>query len=333
MSNTSKPLPELLMPSGTPDFRRNLILASILIIVLALSWGASRMPGCLQEPVNTSLLLPVEFTNVPENMVLTYYHTDKIEVRIKAHPRVMDALNQKSIQYPADLYTDLEFDPAGASGSIGPGHYVLPVDQQRIPLDPAINILDITPPFLSVRLEDKISKSVPVGVPLEGEPAKGRIFLEAATEPAQVVLTGAQSLVEAIDVVKTKPVDLNNADETFKREVPLDIGDPSLYSASHSIIVVTVPIQEKMVGRTLENIPIRLINGGETARLEPGQITIEIRGPYETMGNKEILDQIYAFVDLAGVKPGVYARHAYINVPVGLMMTGAHPRVFTVKIE
>ena len=333
MSNKSKHSHESSMPSGTPDRPRRFFFASIILIFIALSWGASRIPGCLREPVVTDLLLPVEFTNIPGNMVLTYYHTDKIEVRVQADARVIDHLNQRSIQYPADLYTDLEFDPAGASGSVGPGHYVLPVDQQRIPLDPSIKILDITPPFLSVRLEDKISKSVAVSVPLAGEPAQGHISLEAAPEPARVTLTGARSLVSAIHVVKTKPVDLSKARETFKQEIPLDIEDPSLYSASHSIIVVTVPIQEKLVTRTLANIPIRLINAAPSARLEPERITIDIKGPYETMGSKDVLDQIYAFVDLAGVKPGVYARHAYINVPVGLMMTGADPRVFTVKIE
>ena len=333
MSNKSKPLRELLMPSGTPDFRRFLVIASVILTFIALSWAASRMPGCRREPVITHLLLPVAFSNVPENMVLTYYHTDKIDIRVQADPRDIEQLNRKSIQYPADLYTDLEFDPAGASGSVDAGHYVLPVDQNRIPLEPSIKILDITPPYLSVRLEDKISKSVPVSVPLVGEPAQGRIFLEAAPEPAQVTLTGAQSAVEAIEVVRTKPVDLSQAGETFKREIPLDIEAPDLYTASHSIIVVTVPIQEKMVTKTLENIPIRLVNATGKARLEPERITIDIRGPYETLGNPDILSQIYAFVDLAGVSPGVYARHAYINIPVGLMMTEAQPRVFTVKIE
>jgi hypothetical protein len=45
------------------------------------------------------------------------------------------------------------------------------------------------------------------------------------------------------------------------------------------------------------------------------------------------LNQIYAFIDLGDLKSGVYARHAYVNIPVDLIMTEAVPQVFTVKIE
>jgi hypothetical protein len=38
-------------------------------------------------------------------------------------------------------------------------------------------------------------------------------------------------------------------------------------------------------------------------------------------------------MDLEGLQPGVYARHAYIHIPVDLIMTNASPQVFTVKIE
>ena len=45
------------------------------------------------------------------------------------------------------------------------------------------------------------------------------------------------------------------------------------------------------------------------------------------------MDQIYSFIDMKDLTPGVYARHAYINIPVDLIMTNADPQVFTVKIE
>lgn len=289
--------------------------------------------GCTVDPVETDLLLPVEFSNIPGNMVLTHYHTDKIEIRVQAAPRLMEQINQENIRYPADLYTDLDIDPAGASDSIGPGHYVLPVDIRRIPMDPAIRILDITPSYLSVRLEKKVTKTFKITVPYAGEPAKGHIVLAPAPEPASVDLTGAESLVNAIQDLKTKPIDLSKVDETFKKEVPLDLENPQLYSASEPIIVVTVPVQEELVEKTVENIPIQIWNSSSKVSIEPAAVSVKIKGPFASMGNKEILDQVFAFMDLKGLTAGVYARHAYINIPVDLVMTQADPQVFTVKIE
>lgn len=285
------------------------------------------------DPVETDLLLPVDFSNVPEDMVLTHFHTDKIEVRIKGDPRRIEMLNMETILYPADLYTDLEFDPAGDSDSIEPGHYLLPVDRTRLPLDPSVTVLGISPSYLGVRLEKKVTRIFKVTVPYTGAPAKGHLALAPACDPPTVSLTGAQSLMDEIDLLQTKPVDLAGADEDFKKEVPLDLENPLLFSSSQSMFIVTVPIQPRQASRTIDAIPIRLRNSTGTATIEPASISIEIRGPQETLGNKAVTADIHAFMDLKGLGPGVYARHAYINIPVDLVMTNATPRVFTVTIE
>ncbi len=310
-----------------PDLRNHTFGCAVFLLLLFV------ISGCTTEPVETNLLLPVEFSNVPDGMVLTRFRTDKIEIRISADPGAIEKINEKHIQYPADLYTDLDIDPAGASDSIGPGHYVLPVDKKRIPVDPGITILEITPSFLSVHLEKIITRTFKISVPYTGTPAQGYIVLEPSAEPASVTLSGARSQIEAIQVLKTKPVDLTGAQETFKKEVPLDLENPRQYSASDPIIVATVQIQEEQVEKTVENLPVHIRNCPFTAVIEPPAVTIVVKGPFAAMGNKNILGEIFAFIDLEGLSPGVYARNARINIPVGLVMTQADPRVFTVTIE
>ncbi len=302
-------------------------------LILLLILIAFCFPGCTTEPVETDLLLPVDFANIPENMVLTSFHTDKIEIKIQADPKLIEQINTENIRYPVDLYTDLEFDPAGASDSIEPGAYLIPVEEERIPMNPAIKILSISPSYLSVQLEKKIKKTFIISVPYTGKPAKGYIVLEAATEPASVELTGAAPLIHSIKELKTKPIDLTNINETFKKEIPLDLDNPSTISSSDPIILVTVPVQQKLVSKTIENIPIQAWNCISLVKIEPSRITIRIKGPFETINNKDITNQIYSFIDLKGLSSGVYARHAYINIPVDLMMTDASPQVFTIKIE
>lgn len=290
--------------------------------------------ACTLDPVETDLLLPVDFSNVPEDMVLTHFHTDKIEIRIKGDPRHIDLLQKENVIYPADLYTDLEFDPAGDSDSIETGTYLLPVDRTRIPLDPAISILEISPSYLSVRLEKKVTRTFKVSVPYVGDPAKGHLALSPVCEPSLVALTGAESMVNAIDTLKTKPIDLTGAKEAFKKEVTLDLDNPLLFTPAQSIFIVTVPIQPRQGERTIPGLPIKLVNaGGRKVRVKPDRISIVVKGPEDALGTKAETDKIFAFMDLAGLKPGVHARPAYIDLPVGLTMTQASPQVFTVRIE
>ena len=302
-------------------------------LILLFIFFAFYFSGCTTEPVETDLLLPVDFSNVPENMVLTSFYTDKIEIKIQANPKLIERINTENIRYPVDLYTDLEFDPAGASDSIEPGAYLIPVEEKRIPMNPAIKILSISPSYLTVQLEKKIKKIFKLSVPYTGKPAKGYIVLEAATEPASVELTGAAPLIHSIKELKTKPIDLTNINETFKKKIPLDLDNPSAISSSDPIILVTVPVQQKLVSKTIENIPIQAWNCTSAVKIEPSRITIRIKGPFEALNNKKITNQIYSFVNLKGLTSGVYARHVYINIPVDLMMTDASPQVFTIKIE
>jgi len=285
------------------------------------------------EPVETDLLLPVNFSNVPENMILTDFHTDKIEIRIQINPKQMEFINKQNLNYFVDLYTDLELDPAGASDSIGPGAYLIPVEKNRIPIESGMKIVSIEPSYLSVQLENKITKTFKVTIPYRGKPSKGYIALEAAVNPSSVKLTGAAPLINSIKDVKTMPVDLTNARESFKKKVPLNLENSTTVSASEHIILVSVPIQHQLVSKKIENIPVQVQNCPYPVNIVPSEITIIVKGPFDTLNNTEIMDQIYSFIDMKDLKPGVYARHAYINIPVDLIMTNADPQVFTVNIE
>ena len=129
-------------------------------------------------------------------------------------------------------------------------------------------------------------------------------------------------------------MDLTNANENFKKEIPLDLGQPELFTAAQSIFVVSVRVKPLTGTRTIEQIPIELQNRpGKKISIEPSSISIDLKGPQEKLNNTTLANNIHAFMDLEGLKPGVYARTAFIDIPVELVMTNASPRVFTVKIE
>jgi len=317
-----------------PGRTSSLFRLAVPVAVLAGVTAIFIFTACTQEPRETNLLLPVDYANVPADMILTNIPTDKIEVRIKCRPKHIEKLSKKSLVYPADIYTDLAFDPAGGTDAIEPGRYLLPVDKNRIPLGRSASIMNITPSYLSIRLEKKATRIFKVTVPFTGETAKGYMAMSPMCEPATVALTGAESLIRRIEQLSTKPVDLTNANEDFKKEVPLDLEQPELFTAAQSIFVVSVQVQPLTGTRTIGQIPIKLLNRpGENVTIEPSVISIDLKGPQEDLNNTSLTDKIHAFMDLGGLKPGVYARHACIDIPVELVMTNASPRVFTVKIE
>ncbi len=291
------------------------------------------IPGCTTDPVETDLLLPVDFSNIPENMVLTGFHTDKIEIKVRAIAKLIEETQTEGTRYPVDLYTDLAFDPAGSSVSIEPGEYLIPVETDRIALRPGVKIIGTKPSYLTVRLEKKIKKSFKIKVPYIGRPPKGYMVLDAVAEPAGVELTGPFPLIHSIKEIKTKPIDLTDARQSFKKKIPLDLKNPSVIPVPGHIVTVTVPVKEILMIKTIRDIPVTVRNASRTVTIEPPRITIKVKGPFETLESRGILNHIQSFIDLKELDTGVYARHATIDIPVGLVMTDAVPRVFTVKIE
>ena len=197
----------------------------------------------------------------------------------------------------------------------------------------SIQILSIKPYYLSVKLEKKVSKEFQVKVLYSGTPAQGYRALDALVEPSNIELTGPATHISAISELHTKPVDLTNANESFKRKIPVDLEGLPIKAAPDSVVTVTVQLEQQHVSQTIENIPVLAWNPASQVTIDPPGITINIRGPYETVNNKNILNKIEAFIDVKDMKPGVHETHANISIPAGLIMTDAGPQVFKVAIE
>ncbi len=306
-----------------PPFAHLLMGLCLAIIFIA--------SGCTREPVTTDILVSVDFSNAPAHMAITNFQTDKIIVRIKGSAQAIKNISSRDIRYPADLYTDLKFDPAGASQSIQTGNYVLPISKGRISI-PSEMILNISPSHLRVHLEKKVSKSLPVRAPCSGKTSQGYIAMEPACNPSHVTVTGPESVINTLSDIQTKPVDIGLYTETFQKKVPAHIDRPHIIEVAPKMILVTVPILEQQVTRDIKKLPVHLLAGKYKATIQPETISITIKGPFAHADNKEIREQIHAFLDIGSLSPGVYARHVNINIPAGLTMIQAVPRVFTVTI-
>jgi len=311
-----------------PDHGKQL---SILLLIAVLVTGC--VSGCSPEIEETDLLLPLRFSSTPEGLVRTSSPERAIEIHIKGPPRFIQQAVSENLSYLVDLYTDLAYDPAGIISLIEPGEYSIPIIEERIPIRPQVKITSITPSFITVKLDRELIKRLPVQVPYSGKPAAGHIALSAVPDPLIVELKGAQSVVAPLGKVLTKPVDLTGAKEDFKKRVPLDLDDSAAVTVLPEIIVVSIPIQEQIDTRTFEAIVVNTKNSSGQVSIVPSEIEITVKGPANVLKTAGIIGQFEIYIDLKELEPGVYVRRAIIKLPVGLILTGARPELFTVTIE
>ncbi|MEA1969422.1 MAG: CdaR family protein [Thermodesulfobacteriota bacterium] len=305
----------------------------IIIFFLIFSLFSFFSLGCTPEPEETDLLLPVYFSSMPAGLAQTSFYTNKIEIHVKGPSRLIEKLGGKNLHYLVDLYTELASDPAGSTDLIKPGTYSIPVIKNRFSISGKIEITSIIPSFITVTLEKVKTVNLAVTIPYRGKPASGYIALPAEAEPDTVLITGAESLVKSLQNIRTKPVDITNARESFKKEVPLDLDESLDIASSSQAIKVSVAIKKEIITKTFENIKIKAINSSKNTDITPCEMEIRVKGHSNILKKSSIRDQFNIYIDLKGLKSGVYVRRAVINLPVGLILEETKPEIFTVKIE
>ena len=288
--------------------------------------------GCTPEPVETNLLVPVRFTSVPSQLIVTNPATEDIQIRIKGNSALVDRIESMNLEYYVDLFTELASDPAGFQSAIEPGTYTIPVIEKRIGLPRAARIMDITPSHILVKLERRAVKILPVKVPYTGKPASGHIVLPAGTDPETVRVEGAESALRGLESITSKPVELDRAENTFLKKVPLDL-DETFITPSTRIVTATVEVKKKKVVRSFDNLAVGMKNAGYPCSIVPPEMSITVKGPYDLVHQTGLKARFDIFIDLGGLKPGVYNRRSIIELPAGLLLTHASPEIFTVKIE
>jgi len=268
----------------------------------------------------TDIFIPIDLGKIPDGLSITDPPLKGIEVRIRCPESLVKTLSEIKLRYLIDL------------SDINEGVNNIPIRKDGIKLPSGISIINITPSFLTVKVEKELKKELPVIVSFSGKPAPG-FFTYAVTRPSSVMLKGPENILGPIEKIFTRPVDVNGLSESFKKEIALDLPECLDIISFSGIILAEVFIEEQIVSREFKNIPVKGKDSTYTFSITPPVIDIEIKGPVNVLEKFYQENGLEVCVDLKGLKPGVYVRRASIVLPVKTILVGVKPEIFTVKIK
>jgi YbbR domain-containing protein len=227
------------------------------------------------------------------------------------------------------IKTDCRVDLSG----LNRGTHVLAVPSATISLPKGVSLLAPITQTLSIRLEKKVSKIVDVLAELEGAPAEGVAVAAVRLKPDRIQLTGTAAMLEGVDTVRTHPISLQGAVESFKKEVPLNLSDAVIVDPPSRIVVAEIEIRERLITRLLEDVPVQAKGTTAGYRIEPQGITLTINGPESIVGKIETNPDFSVTIDLEGLDPGAYSLKAAIMLPVHTTLLQVTPELFSVTIR
>jgi YbbR domain-containing protein len=278
------------------------------------------MPAQSADEHEADILVPIDPYRLPQGLTLVGPPLKEIEVRVQGALSALEYLSLNKPRYSLDL------------SSVTIGVESIPINPEMLQMPEGVTITRINPAYLTVRVDRRLKKQVPVMISVSGKPAASFFVDDLLAKPSTAMICGPETILSSIDAMLTKPIDVTGKSESFKKEIALDLGAGIEVCSSSGIILAEIYIAEKEVTRRFADI---LVEGQGTSfefNISPPTITIEIKGPQYTVENLHPEKDIRVLVELKDLNPGVYVRRATITLPVKTSLVIVEPELFTVKV-
>jgi YbbR domain-containing protein len=185
------------------------------------NWGIKLISLCLaltlwfyvtsKGRTEVTLTVPMELRNIPAGMVVVGDVPGFLEVRVQGRERVLrDSASSKKVIGILDLSTT----------TAGQNAVHLSPDDIRRPA--GVNITHISPSEVQLKLEPLLRRTFRLRPVLRGSPGPGHRVSGTSLTPQKITVEGPASAVSALDGLKTMPVDIQDATESFTVDPKID---------------------------------------------------------------------------------------------------------------
>jgi len=132
--------------------------------------------------------------------------------------------------------------------------------------------------------------------------------------------------------IETKPIDVSGLNETFRKEITLDLAEGLEVISASRLAMVAVTIAEKVTTKKMEKVSIQGKNTRYRYRISPATLDIIVKGPAQVLEKLDAARDISVTVDLKGLAPGMYIKRAAITLPVQASLVSVDPEEFKVTL-
>jgi YbbR domain-containing protein len=177
------------------------------------------------------LVVPLEFSRVPQNLIVTKLSEDAVNVRIIGALSQLERLSTKEVRARIDF------------SRARPGVNTFDILPDNFNIPETLRITQISPSSIKIELDRVIDKVVHVKPVVKGRLARGYRISKITTEPPYITLQGATSQLANMKEVLTEEIDVSGLKETVQVEVPLRVTGIRLKKGVERTVKVTVVIE------------------------------------------------------------------------------------------
>lgn len=153
--------------------------------------------GVVEESeLATSVLVPIQYRNIPKDLEMISDVTDKVHLEIRGPASKLSA----AMFTDSSVLIDLRDVRA-------PGDRTFPIDPANLSLPAGVSLDRAVPAQVRLHFERRLTREVPVSVRL-GPVPQGYEVVSQKAEPAQLRIAGPETHVAAVEQVATDAIDV-----------------------------------------------------------------------------------------------------------------------------
>lgn len=222
-----------------PGFiRRDFALKSVSLVLAVLIYaGAS---GYLKE--ERSVTLPVDI-RLTQGLMMSQMQNFKVEVKVRGNKRDMSKTDEIKCRVEVGL-DDRQPD----------GSFRVKLKNRDFIVPGGLAVTRIMNPELTLQLQRRISRELPVRLILSGEPPMGFRVSEQVCIPKTVLVSGPENALAELKEILTEPIPLNERESSFDYEVKLR--KPAQLKLPMERVTANIGVERNFVPRDLAKVPV-----------------------------------------------------------------------------
>lgn len=248
-------------------FINNIVAENVRLLLIAFLLSCALWYSVVgSSQVEADISFHVEYTQLPENLMITKGMEDVLHVRVRSSGQRLRSILNNDYVYHVNL-----------SNAVN-GANVYPVEIDETFSDfKGMEILSASPSYIMIETDTVLEKRVPIEVEFSDRENEDLYIRDLNLSPSEVKLKGPKEVLEEVYSIKV-PFDINQVEAAgeYTKNVPLSL--PDLVEADIPVTRVSFEAWFDLVPVNLSRL-VQLEKEAGSFRTEPRTVNIELEIP------------------------------------------------------
>lgn len=238
---------------------------------------------------------------------------NSVMVQVRGPKGLLRSLDARSLAYDLDL------------SRLKVGTNVITIDEDEMPFPYTFQVMQIDPQLIQVEVDELAQRLLPVEVSWNGTIAEDYWLESASADPAVVQVRGPKSVVDAMNSVPTRLLQVDNATSDVSQEVTLEPVPEVEISPGAVTVTLDVAVETK---EWSPMVPVDVVNlsGYEVTAVRPDKVRMHLSLPVTLARQDNVSELIRARVEVGeALAPGVHALELVADLPAGAELITFEP--------